>query len=671
MATIKDIAKAAGVSVSTVSHVINKTKYVSEELTEKVNQALLVCDTLPNFIQKKMPAQKKNEIIVISSSCSSHYLCLYQKVVEKLSGTYHFSFHVIDDSVSDIKTFIDNFVLLKCYCIIIINNSPIPLLKNIEEENIPCIIISDHLFSSNFPMIVNDIETSYQNLARHLANTGHNRVIFFYNRQHSENAFMFSGMKTYFDTLAPEQKIDFKPMEYMNRLDIIENISKTHFDSYSSSVVSFDSLEVLENALPFFNSIDFDYTNKFSLIGYNLQEMSSLFSPPITTVDYNYDHLTETLEKLLQTLQSGSENKPEIHHISPVTRHLSSISNIIKDADGHTLPVISELVLSKADKENLQRTKRHYTAAVSFHYTGRSFMKYVENGIRSIFQPLNISLTAVTDANNSPELQKKQLEGLLAMDIDIIFVYPSDTEYLRDTLDKIASSKTRLFLLGSYLPDNLPITNCCCRILCPENTIAYSIAYSIGEYMTSNNLSTVALLASTFESFYQNAERCSMIASILEDSYPNINTLIYRIDDFSSIYDSVVGLVHQYPATNMMYISWESPAISALKALDSLNRSDIAICTMDLDYEIAVNMASNGPVKLIYGQPLFEFGQALAIAAIHSLLGNKLYPMYTYHTSVINRQNLLKSWRMIFKESPPAEIIDLLRKTITKQVSDE
>ena len=189
--------------------------------------------------------------------------------------------------------------------------------------------------------------------------------------------------------------------------------------------------------------------------------------------------------------------------------------------------------------------------------------------------------------------------------------------------------------------------------------------------MTSNNLSTVALLAGTFESFYQNAERCSMIASILEDSYPNINTLIYRIDDFSSIYDSVVGLVHQYPATDMMYISWESPAISALKALDSLNRSDIAICTMDLDYEITVNMASNGPVKLIYGQPLFEFGQALAIAAIHSLLGNKLYPMYTYHISVINRQNLLKSWRMIFKESPPTEIIDLLRKTITKQVSDE
>ncbi|OOE78646.1 transcriptional repressor PurR [Salinivibrio sp. PR6] len=39
MATMKDIAKRAGVSTSTVSHVINNTRYVSEAIAEKVNQA--------------------------------------------------------------------------------------------------------------------------------------------------------------------------------------------------------------------------------------------------------------------------------------------------------------------------------------------------------------------------------------------------------------------------------------------------------------------------------------------------------------------------------------------------------------------------------------------------------------------------------------------------------
>ncbi|MFH4488259.1 substrate-binding domain-containing protein [Vibrio diabolicus] len=39
MATMKDIAKLAGVSTSTVSHVINETRFVSEEISERVNNA--------------------------------------------------------------------------------------------------------------------------------------------------------------------------------------------------------------------------------------------------------------------------------------------------------------------------------------------------------------------------------------------------------------------------------------------------------------------------------------------------------------------------------------------------------------------------------------------------------------------------------------------------------
>ena len=36
MATIYDIAKASGVSATTVSHVLNRTRYVSPEITERV-----------------------------------------------------------------------------------------------------------------------------------------------------------------------------------------------------------------------------------------------------------------------------------------------------------------------------------------------------------------------------------------------------------------------------------------------------------------------------------------------------------------------------------------------------------------------------------------------------------------------------------------------------------
>ena len=40
MATIYDIAKASGVSATTVSHVLNRTRYVSPEITERVMPAV-------------------------------------------------------------------------------------------------------------------------------------------------------------------------------------------------------------------------------------------------------------------------------------------------------------------------------------------------------------------------------------------------------------------------------------------------------------------------------------------------------------------------------------------------------------------------------------------------------------------------------------------------------
>ena len=39
MATMKDIARVAKVSTSTVSHVMNKSRFVSEEIAERVNSA--------------------------------------------------------------------------------------------------------------------------------------------------------------------------------------------------------------------------------------------------------------------------------------------------------------------------------------------------------------------------------------------------------------------------------------------------------------------------------------------------------------------------------------------------------------------------------------------------------------------------------------------------------
>lgn len=59
MATIKDVARIAGVSVSTVSHVVNGTRYVSPEKVRKVEDAIRQLDELPNFIAKRSALKSK------------------------------------------------------------------------------------------------------------------------------------------------------------------------------------------------------------------------------------------------------------------------------------------------------------------------------------------------------------------------------------------------------------------------------------------------------------------------------------------------------------------------------------------------------------------------------------------------------------------------------------
>lgn len=54
MVGMRDVAKRAGVSVSSVSLVINGTGYVSRDMREKVEQAMRELDYVPNELARKI-----------------------------------------------------------------------------------------------------------------------------------------------------------------------------------------------------------------------------------------------------------------------------------------------------------------------------------------------------------------------------------------------------------------------------------------------------------------------------------------------------------------------------------------------------------------------------------------------------------------------------------------
>ncbi len=82
MANIKDVAKAAGLSVSTVSRVLNNRGYISEETRKNVYDAMAQLNYKPNEIARSLFRKKSNIIGLIIPNVSHPYFSELASYVE-------------------------------------------------------------------------------------------------------------------------------------------------------------------------------------------------------------------------------------------------------------------------------------------------------------------------------------------------------------------------------------------------------------------------------------------------------------------------------------------------------------------------------------------------------------------------------------------------------------
>ncbi|WNJ97417.1 substrate-binding domain-containing protein [Vibrio ruber] len=83
MATMKDIAKRAGVSTSTVSHVINKTRYVSDEIAARVNQAAKDLNYSPSALARSLKMNRTKTLGMLVTTSTNPFFGEVVKGVER------------------------------------------------------------------------------------------------------------------------------------------------------------------------------------------------------------------------------------------------------------------------------------------------------------------------------------------------------------------------------------------------------------------------------------------------------------------------------------------------------------------------------------------------------------------------------------------------------------
>lgn len=109
IATIRDVAKLAGVSVSTVSRYLNKSGYVNVETERSIKSAIEKLDYAPNQVARGLAGKRTNTIALILPDISNLFFSDLARAVEDVAATYGYTVILgnSDDQVDKEKRYIE------------------------------------------------------------------------------------------------------------------------------------------------------------------------------------------------------------------------------------------------------------------------------------------------------------------------------------------------------------------------------------------------------------------------------------------------------------------------------------------------------------------------------------------------------------------------------------
>lgn len=181
--TIKDVAKRAGVAISTVSSVTNgHNKHVGPATREKVLQAIKDLDYRPNAIARSMVKGTTTTVGLVMSEVSPLFDAVDTGVEQVLmaEGFQIFMAHAqdYDDEVRVIETFrskqVNGFIFMHRSRKAAYDN-----LTALKEDNVPFVVVNQGLDDSEINQVMSDDFGAGRMGVQHLINLGHTRIATF------------------------------------------------------------------------------------------------------------------------------------------------------------------------------------------------------------------------------------------------------------------------------------------------------------------------------------------------------------------------------------------------------------------------------------------------------------------------------------------------------------
>lgn len=179
--TIQDVAKRAGVSISTVSRVVNGYVHVSSELREKVESAIKELEYRPSQVARSLASQKTNLIGIIVPDLTYHYYANMISSIEEQASLNGYNIVVcnIKEDLKKEKKYIHVLMEMWAQGIILMHEKMDPSTKKLlKDSKIPTVLASVKIDGLDIPNVnIDDYKAAYD-ATEFLIKNGHKRIGF-------------------------------------------------------------------------------------------------------------------------------------------------------------------------------------------------------------------------------------------------------------------------------------------------------------------------------------------------------------------------------------------------------------------------------------------------------------------------------------------------------------
>jgi len=311
--TIEDVAEKAEVSITTVSAVINDSRYVSPELTERVEQAIEELNYQPDQLGRGLRKGQSNTIGLLVSDIANPFFPRVARGVEDCVRENHYNLILCntDEDPVEEKHYISLLRTQRVDGMIVAPTSEgASNLEPLSEESIPVVLIDRSIDGLDLPEITSDNYSGAYRAVEYLVEKGHRNIGF------------VSGIKGIQSTdkrlLGYKDALRYNSLEFRKDYVVMGN-SKIN-DSYEGTekllsanddvtAIFASNNMMLIGVLQYLKDSSISYPDEISVICFDDTEWGNAVTPGITSVSQKPYEIGYEAGKVLFRLISDSTDE--------------------------------------------------------------------------------------------------------------------------------------------------------------------------------------------------------------------------------------------------------------------------------------------------------------------------------------------------------------------------